>query len=219
MSNKKIGIILGAAFIIILLIMGTVYLLDNANRNVIQNSENENQNRVIEMNRNGSITNMKDEEKEAVNTLTTALNLVKTDEKDVLGKLQKIENGDYSVVDEKLDSLLHFSVEAPESEKKRAYQTMITLSSLIQAEAGEIKASHTEAEETTVLSDPETGIVYVEVSAYTNKPIFFTFMLINIDGTWKIDPHGLTQTIKVLEVSGSQRDDNSEPTGQQIEEN
>lgn len=214
MTNKKIGIIIATAFLLIALILGVVFMLDYTNR---QNVANQKQTNVFEVKRGETTTTVEEDEKAAVNVVSTLLNYTNTgakNEEEMLGTLEALSKGDYSSIDPKAETLLHFGVQTTEDDKIRAYQSLTTLSNLVTQHMDKISADYTNYEPATVVVDPETGIVYVSLSAFMNSPTYFTFTVINIDGVWKVDPHTLVESVKLLEVTTQGGETN--PTGEII---
>ena len=117
--------------------------------------------------------------------------------------LKTIEKGDFSVVDPKVVSLMHFAPDASEDTKIRAYQSLTLLAGAVFENKNEIVSKYAEKHPDYVVSDPVTGTVYVSLASYMDSPFYVTLTMVNLDGVWKLDAHPLVETMKLLDVNNT----------------
>lgn len=141
--------------------------------------------------------------KEAGDKAALILNGAKLQEGQTLdGVVSSIEDGDFSVVSESVQKNIHIPENITEEEKetlkKRAYQTVLSLSNI-----GFKDISTIEVEEdsgSSILSDSEMGTVYVPLTSMKGAPSNpVVFEMVYVDDEWKLAP---VSTITQIAIAG-----------------
>jgi len=115
-------------------------------------------------------------------------------------RLQKLDSGDLSVINEELNDKIILTEEFSGSSSNTIdlYQTLIALSQAIitNNENSEI-TPYNDVAYSTIYLDKENGQAFVPLSAFTGTQSYFSLEFLYVDGEWKLAPYSLVEEVRL----------------------
>lgn len=213
---KIIGILVGAVALILMIGLIVVVLTWSTDSSKEEKPAKTEQVVGERVERTVSGKTIEEDQKAAVKSVTEVfeLALISPTKASDADRLEALDKGDFSVLDEKFIESLHFPEAATEEQKINSYQSVIVI-------ATTIKNTNTKKEITPYAidswqmtqADPLVGIVYVPMNVFMGKGSFFTFEMVFIDDEWKLAPYTLVDSVRLSAVLQEQLGSMPTPSG------
>lgn len=146
-----------------------------------------------------SVTHKTEEQdkKDAIKSLTEILNLAYISPVGMNNsqRMDKVEKGDFSVMDKRLNGKIRFPKDTNDALKINTYQSLIVISSVIKKNNPQLRLDPDAA--SVSFSDQEIGIVYVPVAVFTGPGAKISFEMVYFEGAWQLAPYHLVDSIKL----------------------
>lgn len=197
-SLKKLIAICGSGIIALALVWGIVLAVKQTSTPAPETGTTKIEN--VKTQRSVTGKSLEEDKKAAVASLT---NILQVADKSPTGvatavRLQTLDKDDYSVIDPKLPTLMHYGPDSTAGMKTSTYQALVTLSSVVRDKNSD-KTIRTVNEDawTKAYGDPEIGVVFVPLSVYTGTGSAFSLEMIYVDGEWRLAPYSLLDAIRL----------------------
>lgn len=200
-ENKKISISILASLLVIVLCVGGYFAWAN-----FSSKDSENSNKDKETSQNEKTEKIKksvtgktanEDRKDALKAAQEILTLAsKSDGLTAEERADKIDEGDYSVIDEELPKKIRLAdVYSEDDMKKNVYQALIAMTKYIAVD-GEVKPVSDNSWQS-VYVDSEVGIAYVPLTSFYDNGTVFSFEMVYVDGEWKFSPYSFMDIVKL----------------------
>lgn len=197
---KKINaIVISAVVLVLLLIWGTVAITNASNDSDTSGNSSKSTEKVEKSLSGKSID---DDRKDALAAATDILNTAakSTDGKTFEERVTALDEGDMTVVDPALESMIRFKDVFAESKdmQTNTYQSVVTLATLIQqSNQTETIAPSSDTMWKNVYVDSETGTAFVPLAIYAGPSAGFSFEMVYVDGNWELAPYSLLDAVRL----------------------
>lgn len=193
---------IAAGAVILALIVSIVIIATNKNTTQTINTTNDTNTQQQTEKVVKTVTGKNDSENQAdaLKATTELLNNINDNPKKLTPRerAEKIDKGDYSVVNKKVADYIHF-VPSHENDNVKAtvYQALIALTEYLNKDGKNKIAPVSDNEASKIYVDSELGIAYVPMSIYYGSENVFSLEMVYTDSKWKLAPYSFVEAVKM----------------------